>query len=71
VSFPNVKPRPTPEEAAAIMAALKMLDRGSGRPEERAVVGRWELAGRLGHAVPVGRSFEGSPWTLSRLEVEA
>jgi hypothetical protein len=64
----RIEPPPTPEEAAAIMAALEAL-RGEG-PEERDPPNRsrWRLAGMLGHAVPQGMKLEGSLWSYSSWE---
>ena len=64
----RIEPPPTPEEAAAITAALEAL-RGEG-PEERDPPNRsrWRLAGMLGHAVPQGMKFEGSLWSYSSWE---
>jgi hypothetical protein len=64
----RIEPPPTPEEAAAIMAALEAL-RGEG-PEERDPPNRsrWRLAGLLGHAVPQGMKLEGSLWSYSSWE---
>jgi hypothetical protein len=63
----RVEPAPTPEEAAAIAAALEAL-RGeepqNGDPLNRS----WRLAGLLGHAVPAGMKLEGSLWSYSSWE---
>ena len=63
----RVEPAPTPEEAAAIAAALEAL-RGeepqNGDPLNRG----WRLAGLLGHAVPAGMKLEGSLWSYSSWE---
>ena len=50
----RIEPDPTPEEAAAIMAALEALR--EEEPEDRDALNRscWRLAGLLGHAVPTG-----------------
>jgi hypothetical protein len=53
------------------MAALKVLEGGAKPSGERTSGSRWELAGRLGRDLPVGRKLEGSPWAYPRLEVEA
>jgi len=61
----QIEPTPTPEEAAAIMAALEVLDAkepGTGPPARS----RWRLAGLLGHPVPQGMGLEGSLWSYSR-----
>ena len=59
----RIEPASTPEEAAAIMAALEAL-----REEEPENRGRWRLAGLLGHAVPHGMELEGSLWSYSSWE---
>ncbi len=58
----EIEPAPTPEEAAAIVAALEALQQE--KPEEDASLyrSRWRLAGLLGHPVPVGMKLEGSLW---------
>ena len=61
----GIEAAPTPEEAAAIVAALEVM--GNGRPEaEPPVRSRWWLAGLLGHPVPPGMRLEGSLWSHSR-----
>ena len=60
----RIQPDPTPEEAAAIMAALDALRE---EPEDRDR-SRWRLAGLLGHAVPAGMELEGSLWSYSSWE---
>ena len=61
----RIKPAPTPEEAAAIVASLEALDgkRFESGPPARS---RWRLAGLLGHPVPPGMRLEGSLWSFSR-----
>ncbi len=64
----RVEPEPTPEEAAAVMAALEAL---TGEPEKGLPSlkrSRWRLAGLLGHAVEPGMKLEGSLWAYSRWE---
>ncbi len=63
----RIEPAPTPEEAAAIMAALEALRE---EPEDRTALNRsrWRLAGLFGHAVPPGMKLEGSLWTYSSWE---
>jgi hypothetical protein len=63
----RIEPSPTPEEVAAIVAALEALRE---EPEERASLNRsrWRLAGLFGHAVPPGMKLEGSLWTYSSWE---
>ena len=64
----RIEPEPTPEEAAAIMAALEALR--EEEPEDRDPLNRsrWRLAGLLGHAVPQGMKLEGSLWSYSSWE---
>ena len=63
----RIEPAPTPEEAAAIVAALGALD--GGRPESGPPArSRWRLAGLLGHPVPPGMRLEGSLWSFSGWE---
>jgi hypothetical protein len=63
-----IEPVPTPEEAAAIKAALEALR--EEEPEDRDPLNRsrWRLAGLLGHAVPARMKLEGSLWSYSRWE---
>ena len=64
----RVEPDPTPEEAAAITAALEAL-RQEGNEEEHALNRRrWRVAGLLGHEVPRTMSLEGSLWSYSSWE---
>ena len=64
----KVEPAPTPEETAAIVAALEAL-REEG-PEDKHALNRshWRLAGLLGHEVPPGMKLEGSLWSYSSWE---
>ncbi|MCA1687088.1 MAG: hypothetical protein LC714_00445 [Actinobacteria bacterium] len=64
----RIEPVPTPEEAAAIMAALEALR--EEEPEDRDALNRsrWRLAGLLGHAVPTQMKLEGSLWSYSSRE---
>ena len=64
----RIEPLPTPEEAAAIAAALEAL--GTEEPEDRDPPNRsrWRLAGLLGHAVPQRMKLEGSLWSYSSWE---
>ena len=62
----RIEPDPTPEEAAAIAAALEALREEEGEyPLNRS---RWRLAGLLGHAVPQRVRLEGSLWSYSSWE---
>lgn len=65
---PRIEPSPTPEEAAAILAALEVLDGGRAEAELPAR-SRWRLAGMLGHPVPPGMKLEGALWSYSSWEV--
>ena len=62
----RIEPDPTPEEAAAIAAALEVLreERGEEPPNRS----RWRLAGLFGHAVPQCMRLEGSLWSYSSWE---
>jgi hypothetical protein len=56
----RIEPIPTPEGAAAIVAALELLREG---PKEQApLVSRWELAGRLGRGLPPNAPLPESVW---------
>jgi hypothetical protein len=62
----RIEPDPSPEEAAAIAAALEMLrDEEPGDTLSRS---RWRLAGLLGHQVPARMKLEGSLWSYSSWE---
>ena len=63
-----IEPAPSPEEAAAIVAALEAL-RG-GEPEEtgKLLRDRWRLAGLLGHPPPREMRLHGSLWSYSSWE---
>jgi hypothetical protein len=61
----RIEPDPTPEEAAAITAALEALREEERDPLNRS---RWRLAGLLGHAVPQRMKLEGSLWSYSSWE---
>jgi hypothetical protein len=61
----RIEPNPTPEEAAAIAAALVEALREEEDPPNRS---RWMLAGLLGHAVPQRMKLEGSLWSYSSWE---
>lgn len=60
----SIEPAPTPEEAAAIVAALESL-RADESGTRLPVRNRWRLAGLLGRPVPPGMKLEGSLWSLS------
>ena len=64
----RVEPAPTPDEAAAIVAALEALR--AREPEEKHALNRsrGRLAGLLGHEVPPGMKLEGSLWSYSSWE---
>jgi predicted DNA-binding transcriptional regulator YafY len=64
----RVEPAPTPDEAAAIVAALEAL-RAKG-PEDKHALNRsrWRLAGLLGHEVPPRMKLKGSLWSYSSWE---
>ena len=66
LAFSNQSP-PTPDEAAAIVAALESLN---GEQEDTTTLrrSRWRLAGLLGHEVDPGMKLEGSLWSYSRWE---
>ena len=63
----RIEPAPTPEEAAAIVAALGASD---GKKPETGLQARsrWRLAGMLGHPVPPGMKLEGALWSYSSWE---
>ena len=59
----RIEPAPSPEEAAAFVAALEVLrGEGAALPARS----RLRLAGLLGHPVPPGMRIEGSLWSHSR-----
>ena len=60
----RIEPAPTPEEAAAIVAALETpgWEKREAEPPARS---RWRLAGLPGHPVPRGMRLEGSLWSYS------
>jgi hypothetical protein len=64
----KIEPSPTPEEAAAIVAALELTY--GEEPENLTSLrrSRWRLAGLLGHEVEPGMKLEGSLWSYSRWE---
>ncbi len=64
----RIEPAPTPEEAAAIAAALEALRGEEPQNGDRLNRSSWRLAGLLGHAVPAGMKLEGSLWSYSSWE---
>jgi hypothetical protein len=64
----RVEPSPTPDETAAITAALDALRSEEPRDEHALNRSRWRLAGLLGHEVPPGMKLEGSLWSYSSWE---
>ena len=64
----KMEPSPTPEEAAAIVAALETLREEDPEDLPSLKRNRWRLAGLLGHAVEPGMKLEGSLWSYSRWE---
>lgn len=61
----EIQPEPTPEEAAAIVAAIESLRGGPPSGEPRADRSRWEVAGRLGRPLPREMDLEGALWPLA------
>jgi hypothetical protein len=64
----RVEPAPTPDEAAAIVAALEALRVRESEGKHALNRSRWRLAGLLGHEVPPGMKLEGSLWSYSSWE---
>ena len=66
----RIEPAPSPEEAAAIMAALSATLGDHEEVEKAATLrrSRWRLAGLLGHPPPRGMKLEGSLWSYSGRE---
>ncbi len=64
----RIEPDPTPEEIAAIAAALVALREESQEDAGYPNRSRWRLAGLLGHAVPTRMKLEGSLWSYSSWE---
>lgn len=63
----RVQPAPTPEEGAAIVAALEVLRGGQeAAPGRAAGRSRWRLTGLLGHPPP--REAEDPLWSYARWE---
>jgi Acyl-CoA carboxylase epsilon subunit len=64
----RIEPDPTPEEVAAIAAALVALREKNREESDYPNRSRWRLAGLLGHAVPTRMKLEGSLWSYSSWE---
>ncbi len=64
----RIEPAPTPEEAAAITAALEALREEEPREGDSLNRSGWRLAGLLRHAVPRRTRLEGSLWSYSSWE---
>jgi len=64
----EVRPSPSPDEAAAIVAVLEGLSEGEREDSSSLKRSRWRLAGLLGHEVEPGMKLEGSLWSYSRWE---
>ncbi|HEX2181829.1 MAG TPA: hypothetical protein VHH10_06050 [Rubrobacteraceae bacterium] len=64
----RIEPDPTPEEAAAIAAALEKLREEAPGDKHALNRSRWRLAGLLGHEVPRRMDLEGSLWSYSSWE---
>ena len=67
----RMDPPPTPEEAAAVLAALEVVLRAEGTHRERPASlnrSRWRLAGLFGQDVPPRLEREGALWSYSSWE---
>ena len=65
----EIYPPPSPDEAAAVVAALGTLSEGEPEDSTSLRRSRWRLAGLLGHEVEPGMKLEGgSLWSYSRWE---
>ncbi len=65
----RIEPDPTPEEVAAVAAALVALREQSPQDADPPNRSRWRLTGLIGHAVPARRmKLEGSLWSYSSWE---
>ena len=65
----KIEPAPSPEEAAAIVAALEALrEDGPERQSSNLLRDRWRLAGLLGHPPPRETKLCGSLWSYSSWE---
>ncbi len=61
----RIEPDPTPEEVAAIAAALVALREEAPEDQNSLNHSRWRLAGLFGHAVPARMKPEGPLWSYS------
>jgi hypothetical protein len=64
----SVRPSPSRDEAAAIVAVLEGMSEGEREGSSSLKRSRWRLAGLLGHEVEPGMKLEGSLWSYSRWE---
>jgi hypothetical protein len=64
----SVRPSPSRDEAAAIVAVLEGMSEGEREDSSSLKRSRWRLAGLLGHEVEPGMKLEGSLWSYSRWE---
>ncbi len=68
VGLARAEPPPTPEEAAAIVAAPQALHAQAPQNKHTLNRSRWRLAGLLGHEAPPGTKLDGSLWSYSSWE---
>jgi hypothetical protein len=64
----KITPNPTPEEAAAIAAALESTRDGKPEKSHNLKRSRWRAAGLLGHPPPDRMKPGSSLWSYSRWE---
>ncbi len=64
----RIDPDPTPEEVAAIAAALMALREETSEDGGHLNRSRWRLAGLLGHPPPREMKLYGSLWSYSSWE---
>ena len=64
----KIFPEPSPEEAAAIVAAMEALRESEPGEIDNLLRNRWRLAGLLGHAPPREMKLYGSLWSYSSWE---
>ena len=64
----RIEPEPSPEEVAAIAAALEMFREEEPEDDSSLKRSRWRLAGLLGHAPPRGMKLDGALWSYSSWE---